>query len=469
MRKMAKGALLNHLLKDITVHFIGIGGIGMSGIAEVLLSQGVRVTGSDVAESLTTQRLRDLGVSISIGHKKENIGEASIIVHTSAIKQDNPELVEARLTNRPTMRRAEMLAELMKLKHGLAVGGTHGKTTTTSFLATILKESKLDPTYIIGGVVKNLNGHARVGEGQYLVAEADESDGSFLLLNPIMSLITNIDNDHLDHYGSEEALENAFTEFANKVPFYGLAVLNGSDVNVKKLIPKMKRPYITFGIKGNDDYFDYEADELSQTIDGVQYTLKIRGENFGQVKIQLPGRHNVLNSLGAIALAHSLGVDLSLIIKGVEKFEGVGRRFQKVYDDNDLIVIDDYGHHPTEISETIKTALSIKGQRRLVVFFEPHRYTRTKDCWDQFLHCFNGADELFLSPIYPASEKEIPGINSTALVEDINRLHPGLANDLPSTEEFKTCLKKFKGRSTLILCMGAGSIGKIVKEGLAAL
>jgi UDP-N-acetylmuramate--alanine ligase len=461
-----------HRFKDISVHFIGIGGIGMSGIAEVLLSHGLSVSGSDANSSATVEKLRSLGAKVYIGHKKENIENATVVVYSSAIKDENPEMVEARRLNRPIMKRAEMLAELMKLKLGIAVAGTHGKTTTTSILATILKEYGLDPTYIIGGVVKNLNGHASVGSGDYLVAEADESDGSFLLLNPILSVITNIDNDHLDHYGSEENLETAFIDFANSIPFYGTIALNCNDEKVRGILDRMKKPFVTFGINWspeNGSQFDYEASELEIMEGGISFRLSVQGENKGRCELGLPGHHNVLNALGAISLADRLGIEIEEIMAALPKFQGVGRRFQRVYDNKKLVVIDDYGHHPTEIVETIKTAKMIKGDKKLVVIFEPHRYSRTRDCWDQFLHCFNGADELILAPIYPASELEIAGITTDALVDDINRMHPGFAKMLSTITELKVTLQSLKDESAIVICMGAGTIGKTLHDSVESL
>lgn len=456
-------------LKDITVHFIGIGGIGMSGIAEVLLSHGLSVSGSDQSASATTEKLESLGAKVWIGHRASNLQDVTIVVHSSAVSADNPEMVEARRTNRPIMKRAEMLAELMKLKLGIAIAGTHGKTTTTSMLATILKECNMDPTYIIGGVVKNLNGHARLGLGDYLVAEADESDGSFLLLNPILSVITNIDNDHLDFYKSEEQLEEAFISFANKVPFYGTIAINGMDERIQKIIPKLKKPFITFGISDVENTYEYSARKIKNSTEGSEFDLVVGSKNTGRVKINLPGEHNILNALGAISIASEMGLPISDIIKALEKFEGVGRRFQVVYKKNDCTIVDDYGHHPTEIAETIRTAISLKEKRRLTIIFEPHRYTRTRDCWDQFLHCFNGADEVILAPVYPASEAEINGINSLTLKDSINRLHPGLVRTIDSISTLKNTLRPLCSESSLVICMGAGGIGRALKEAVEGL
>lgn len=451
---------------NILVHFVGIGGIGMSGIAQVLLSLGYQVSGSDVADSANVQKLKKLGAKVSIGHNEENGHDCTVMVYSSAIDDSNPEIQFAKKNNIPLMQRAEMLAELMRLKHGLAVAGTHGKTTTTSFLATILQESAFDPTYIIGGVVKNLDGHAKVGEGKYLVAEADESDGSFLLLSPIMSIITNIDNDHLDHYGSEQALEDAFLEFANSVPFYGHCFLNQDDMKIRKLIKDMRKPFMTFGTSKDDQGNppDYWAKNISHSELTCFFDLYIDGEKSMEMSVPLPGDHNVLNALGAIALTHQMGLDLNLIKESIQKFDGVGRRFQKLYDNKKMKVIDDYGHHPTEIRETVKTALSIADGQDVYVIFEPHRYTRTRDCWKDFLHCFNGVKKLYIAPIYAASEKELPGITSQALVGDINRLHPDLSVEIPDIYQMREVFKNYQNDKSYVLTMGAGSIGRVVRE-----
>ena len=447
---------------SIKLHFIGIGGIGMSGIAEVLLSLGYKVSGSDLSESVNVKRLKEKGAEVFLGHKIENAKDASVIVYSSAVKEDNPEMRYARDNEIPVMRRAEMLAELMRLKHGIAIGGTHGKTTTTSFLATILEESEYDPTYIIGGIVKNLDGHAKVGKGDYLVAEADESDGSFLLSSPIMSAVTNIDNDHLDHYGSEEKLIESFEKFVNKVPFYGLVALNAHDERLMEIKSRIKKPYLTFGL--GDEIktgLDVEARNLMIKDNESKFELYFQNEKKADVIIHLPGKHNVLNALGAITLAQNMGVSFELISKSISAFKGVGRRFQTLYKDKDIEIIDDYGHHPTEIAATLKTLKETRSCKTIAVF-EPHRYTRTRDCWNEFLHCFNHVDELYIGPIYPASEKPIPGIDSERLVSDINQLHPGFAHHLSSYDQLDEIIEKNKGAS--VATLGAGSIGRVIRE-----
>lgn len=312
----------------VRVHFIGIGGIGMSGIAEILLTLGYEVSGSDCSDSSTTHKLQSLGAKIFIGHTGTNVDDATVVIYSSAIKHSNPEIVSAKENNIPLMRRAEMLAELMRLKKGIAIAGTHGKTTTTSLLATILQESQYDPTYIIGGIVDNLNGHAKVGKGEFLIAEADESDGSFLMLNPIMSVITNIDNDHLDHYGSEEELHGAFVEFANRVPFYGLCSLNFHDEKTKKLIKKMRKPWVTFGISDIEEGADFEAKNIRYKGTTVRFDIYHKGEFGSEIVLAIPGEHNVLNALGAISIAYNMGLTFDEISTSIAKFNGVGRRFK---------------------------------------------------------------------------------------------------------------------------------------------
>lgn len=447
------------------VHFVGIGGIGMSGIAEILLSLGYGVTGSDLSASSVTEKLESLGAKIFIGHNESNITNQNVIVHTSAAKQDNPELLAAHKKNIPIMRRAEMLAELMRLKQGIAVAGTHGKTTTTSMLATILEESRYNPTYVIGGIVSNLGGHAKVGAGDFLVAEADESDGSFLLYQPYMSIITNIDDDHLDHYGSKEKLIEAFERFANKVPFYGVCAINVHDEVLKEIHTRMKKPAVTFGI--GDCGADYQAHDVKSADSGTSFDLIFRGEKLGSTKISLPGKHNVLNALGALAIAHQMGVKVEVMLHAISSFAGVGRRLEKLYQNKGFELIDDYGHHPTEVAATLGAVSDNRGTKPVVIF-EPHRYSRTKLCWDQFVSCFDSVDEVYLCPIYAASEAAIDGINSENLVSSINKRNSGRAHLLDGKEKLFQKLDELKNRDCIVLSLGAGSIGKNVREWVKA-
>ena len=458
--------------KNVKIHFVGIGGIGMSGIAEVLISLGYKVSGSDLSDSLIVEKLIKMGAEINIGHDAKNTKGATVVVYSSAIDKNNPEIKAALAGNIPLMRRAEMLAELMRLKHGLAVAGTHGKTTTTSFLATILHESEIDPTYIIGGAVQNLGGHAKVGKGNILVAEADESDGSFLLLNPIMSVITNIDHDHMDYYENEGNLVDSFIEFANKVPFYGLCALNIHDEKFKIIKKKMKRPWVTYGIaqKGKKQLADFHAKNVQYLKSGATYDLHYKGENVCKISISLPGKHNVLNSLAAIVIAYNMGISFEKIASSITKFEGIKRRFQILHSDDFVEIIDDYAHHPTEIAAILQSVKETRGDTNIVVVFEPHRFSRTKDCWERFFHCFNHADKLFLTPIYPASEKPIDGIVSQRLVNDINLLHPSFAHLIESTDKIGEAILneiKFQTKEKItVVVLGAGAIGRKVREWL---
>lgn len=451
-------ALENNYVK---IHFVGIGGIGMSGIAEVLLTSGYNVSGSDVSESPNVKKLKKLGAEVYIGHKEENLKNVTVVVYSSAVNDLNPEVARAKRESIPVIRRAEMLAELMRLKYGLAVAGTHGKTTTTSFLATILQECNLDPTYIIGGIVKNLDGHAKVGKGDFLVAEADESDGSFLLLTPVMSVITNIDNDHMDHYGTEENLFRAFAEFANKTPFYGVVALNAHDERLMQLKLEMKRPAVTFGI---DTPSDFTAKNIKLGHFNTFFDLYYKGEFKTQFEINLPGRHNILNCLGATALAFHLGLKFQNIAEAAKKLEGVGRRFQLLFKEEDFEVVDDYGHHPTEIASTLKIVKETRPDYKKIVIFEPHRFTRTRDCWNQFLHCFNDADELYFLPIYAASELPIDGITTDRLIEDINRLHPQFARKIENIDGLGSVIDSCKNPKTIVVTLGAGTIGKMARK-----
>jgi UDP-N-acetylmuramate--alanine ligase len=448
--------------KETVVHFVGIGGIGMSGIAEILLKMGFSVQGSDVSESYTTSNLVLLGAKIFYGHRAENIEGATLLVHSTAINKQNPELVAAKENNIPVMRRAEMLAELMRLKKGIAIAGTHGKTTTTSMLATILQESEFDPTYIIGGIVKNLKGHARVGKGEFLVAEADESDGTFLLLTPVVSLITNIDDDHLDHYGSEENLIAAFTEFANKIPFYGACFLCFENERVRELSKLLKKPWVSYGMEGSGA--SYEARNLAPKGVGISFDLYHEGKLQTHVDLEITGKHNVTNAVGAMAIAHYLGLEIERVAKAIGKFEGVGRRMQLLFSDKKLEIIDDYAHHPTEVEATLAAIKLSRPDKKLVVVFEPHRFTRTQLCWEKFLTAFQLADELYLLPIYPASEQPIEGIDSQNLKKDI--MARGLVSHVETVQstDFPHLVEKFKSSNCVLTTMGAGSIGKIVRN-----
>lgn len=449
-------------LKTTKLHFIGVGGIGMSGIAEVLLDLGYTVSGSDLNASAVTENLKKKGAEIFIGHKAGNVEGSTIIVYSSAIDPKNPEVIRARELEIPMIRRAEMLAELMRLKFGIAVAGSHGKTTTTSLIATIFQEAKLDATYIIGGIVNNLGGNARKGDGEFLIAEADESDGSFLLLNPIMSAVTNIDDDHLDHYGSREKIIEAFVEFVNKLPFYGRVAMNANDAASLNIKSKVKRPIVWYGIELDGDVADYVTREVKFSAGGTEFDLYYKGEKILRFKTNLMGNHNVSNTLAAISISHEAGLHWDVIQKGILSFQGVGRRLEKLYEKDSFVVIDDYGHHPTEIKATISTLRKIEN-RPLCVVFEPHRYSRTQNFWKEFQECFEGTDELYITPIYAASEHPVQGITSEALVEEMKKRGKKVYY-LSSLDEMKGLLRSKKDKSTVFVTLGAGAISKKVRE-----
>lgn len=433
----------------------------MSGIAEALCRMGYQVSGSDMKLSANTNKLSSMGVNVFEGHHSDHINDSQVVIKSSAIPDNNPEIVSAKEKNIPIMKRAEIIADLMRSKKGIAIAGTHGKTTTTSLTATILQHAKKDPTYFIGGIVKNLNGHARVGKGDILLAEADESDGTFLLLNPIVNVVTNIDDDHLDHYETSEKIDSAFHRFINNVPFYGKTVLNIDSERVVKALKKTRRPYSTYSLI--DSGATYYGKFVKNIEGGQQFELFFEGDSKGEFRTNLFGEHNLSNTLAAIAAAHEVGTGFDEIKKGLCEFQGVGRRFQILYKEKESLYIDDYAHHPTEIQITVKTARETYPNHRLVVFFEPHRFSRTKDQWQNYLHCFNGADEVNLLPIYAASEQPEPGIDSESLVKDINRIHPGLGKSL-GERDFETFAHQSFGLNTVVLCMGAGSIGRRLNE-----
>ncbi len=458
------------LAKNLRLHFIGIGGIGMSGIAEVLVDLGYHVSGSDLQNSTVTEHLQEKGAQIYLGHKADNVNDASLIVCSSAIDTKNPEIRRAQELNIPIIKRAEMLAELMRLKYGIAIAGSHGKTTTTSLVATIFKEAELDPTHIIGGIVHNLGGNAKKGDGQFLIAEADESDGSFLFLNPILSVVTNIDNDHLDHYGSEENIQAAFVEFVNKVPFYGRVVLNAQDSNTQKVKNKIKRPMLWFGVSNKSEdliEWEYGATNLVENPEGVQFDLYQRGEKVIRLTLTIPGLHNVKNALAAVAIAREVGIDFTVIESALKKFTGVGRRLEKLYKNNDFLVIDDYGHHPTEIAATLTTLKTVYPAHKLLVVFEPHRYTRTRQLWSDFKKSFECVDEVHIAPIYAASEAPIDGITSEKLVQEMKEEGRN-SKFLPSLDGMKELVIGNNDKKTILVTLGAGAISKkmraIIKE-----
>jgi UDP-N-acetylmuramate--alanine ligase len=443
------------------IHLVGIGGIGMSGIAEVLLTLGYSVSGSDTRLSTLTERLQDLGATIYEGHKAGNVLGAHVVVTSSAIKSDNPELVEAHRRKIPVIPRAEMLAELMRLKYGIAVGGAHGKTTTTSLVASILTAAHLDPTFVVGGKVNQAGTTARLGKGEYFVVEADESDRSFLLFAPVVAVVTTIDREHLDQYTSLADIQDAFTQFVNRVPFYGAAILCLDEPNVQAIIPNVKRPILTYGTSSQADLL-ISAIELRGL--ASEFRLSYRGEDLGNFHLpHSPGIHNVRNAAAAAAVALYLNVPVDLIRQGLANFGGVGRRFDVKGSVNDITVIDDYGHHPAEIKATLEAARGCKFNR-LLVLFQPHRYSRTQHLWEEFTRSFNQADVLVIMDVYAASEAPIPGVTSEALAAAIREAGHKNVHYIRSMQDSIGFLLNNARPGDAILTVGAGSVSRASNE-----
>lgn len=467
---------MKHILHQI--HFVGIGGAGMSGIAEVLLNLGYKVSGSDIAESSTTKRLRECGAEIYIGHDAKNVTSAEAVVISTAVTGDNPEVLAARAARIPIVPRAVMLGELMRLKQGIAIAGTHGKTTTTSLLASVLAEGGLDPTFVIGGKLNSAGANARLGTGDFIVAEADESDASFLNLLPVIEVITNIDADHMDTYQHDMSkLKQAFVQFTQRMPFYGVAVLCVDDQNVRDILPFVSQPMLRYGLSEDADVraIEVQADGSQMHFVALRHTVRRHGEKPDALKVtlNLPGLHNVRNALAAIAIATELGVSDDAIIKALKEFRGVGRRFQK-YGEVTLpqggtcTVIDDYGHHPVEMAATLAATRGAFPGRRLLLAFQPHRFTRTRDCFGDFVKVLQGVDALALTEVYPAGEARIPGADGESLIKalgkakDANRLLDINAtqfvkdvNDLPDL------VLSMARDGDVVITMGAGSISAV--------
>ena len=397
------------------VHFIGVGGIGMSGLAEILRTLEFDVSGSDLREGENTRNLQRLGVRIDVGHRAEHVRGADVVVYTSAASADNPELVEARLQGIPAIARAEMLAELMRVKYAIAIAGSHGKTTTTSLVATILRAAGFDPTVVVGGRMAALGSNARLGAGDLLIAEADESDGSFLRLTPTIAVVTNIDPEHLDFYKTHQAIKEAFLQFLEKVPFYGLSVLCLDHPHVQDLLPRVQRRHVTYGLSSQAAYSARNIQYKGLSTSFVAYR---RGEPLGEFTVRMPGQHNVLNTLSAIAVADELEVPLDVMKESLATFHGVARRFSIVDEVGGVTLVDDYGHHPAEIEATLAAARNAF-DKRILVAFQPHRYTRTESLWEDFTRSFNKADVVLLCDIYAAGENPIPGISSALLAKAI--------------------------------------------------
>ena len=447
------------------IHFVGIGGIGMSGIAEVLLNLGYKVSGSDMKESDTTERLRKLGGEIAIGHRAENITSPHVVVISSAVKNDNVEVVSAREKQVPVIPRAEMLAELMRLKYGVAIAGAHGKTTTTSMVATVLAAGGIDPTVVIGGKLNSLGTNAKLGQGEFLVAEADESDGSFLKLSPTIAVVTNIDAEHLDYYKDIDEIKAAFLTFINKVPFYGVSVLCLDQPHIQALIPFLEKRYLTYGMSTQADY---QARDISLRPLGSTFKVLHHNQDLGSFELAVPGAHNIANSLAAIAVARELDVDLEIIRKALKEFSGVQRRFQIKGEAQGILIVDDYGHHPTEVKATLAAAATGM-ERRVVVLFQPHRYTRTQHLLEEFFTAFNQADKLIVMDIYAAGEKPIPGVTGQALYEGIKKHGHKDVSFIPEREKIVDHLATALKKGDLLITLGAGDVWKLGEQVLEKL
>jgi UDP-N-acetylmuramate--alanine ligase len=446
------------LQKKHKIHFVGIGGIGMSGIAEVLLNLGYAVTGSDLLESDATRRLRSLGARVFVGHEEANLaGDPSVVVISTAVKYSNPEVLEARRRHIPVIPRAEMLSELMRMKYGIAVAGSHGKTTTTSMIAAVLSAAGLDPTMVIGGRVRMFGTNAKMGQGEILVAEADESDGSFLFLSPIIAVVTNVDKEHMDFHQTMERLHESFLAFINKIPFYGLAVLCIDDTAVRGLAPKVRKRFATYGLSPEADF---SAEDLNFTAAGVECGVTHKGKLLGKLRLHLPGRHSATNALAAVAVAHELEIPFGQVTEALGAFTGIHRRFEVKGEPGGILVIDDYGHHPTEIRATIG-AIRDSWKRPLTVIFQPHRFTRTKDLFDEFLTAFEGADRLVLTEIYPAGEDPVPGATGEALYQAIKRKGHLDVEFIPDKSEIAARLAGELKSGDVALTLGAGDIYKV--------
>lgn len=440
-------------LKNSKFHFVGVGGIGMCGLAELLHNMGAVVTGSDLSENSNTLRLKKIGVKIFFGHKAEQVGDSDVVVYSSAINQANPEIAEARAKRIPLIPRAEALSEIMRLKRGIAVAGTHGKTTTTSLISSIFLQTKLSPTIFVGGRFELIDSTALLGQGDWLIAEADESDGSFHKLSPEISVITNIDSDHLDHFKTFENLQKSFYDFALRIPFYGSIVVCGDDPIISQIFQNFPKRIYTYGFNDTNDY----------KIQGEKgnYTLFHQGKKLGSFSLNIPGRHNALNSCAAIVVALNAGISFEDCVKGLQAYKGVDRRFQFKGEKKNIKVYDDYGHHPTEVTATLAAFREKFPDNRIVVYFQPHRYSRTQSCWHEFTQCFAQCDQLFITDIYPAGENPIEGIHSEKLIQEIK--HNG-KNYLKKSPEMSTQILAQLKSGDVFVTLGAGDGWKLGLE-----
>jgi UDP-N-acetylmuramate--alanine ligase len=445
-----------------TIHFVGIGGIGMSGIAEVMHQLGYKVQGSDAAEGYVVEKLKKAGIPVTIGHSPQNLGDAAVVVCSTAIRDSNPEVQAAAERRLPRVRRAEMLAELMRMQKTVAVAGTHGKTTTTSMVATLLDSGGLDPTVINGGIINRYGSNARLGKSDWWVIEADESDGSFLRLDGTIAVVTNIDPEHLEHYGSFDRVKDAFVEFVENVPFYGLAVLCVDHPEVQNIIGRIRdRRIVTYGFSA---LADVRADNVTAIAGGSRFDaliLEREGERrtIEAIEVPIPGRHNVQNALAAIAVALELGISDQAIVAGFERFEGVKRRFTKVGEISGATIIDDYGHHPTEIRAVLAAARE-GAEGRVIAVMQPHRYTRLQSLMDEFQNAFNDADVVFVTPVYAAGEEPIEGVDAHALVEGLRAHGHRMVRSVETLQELCEALRDLAAEGDMVICLGAGDITK---------
>ncbi len=439
-------------LQKHTYHFIGVGGIGMCGLAEVLCRLGAKVSGSDLHPNSNTERLKQLGVKVFIGHQESNVEKCDVVVYSSAVSTDNPEMLAAKKNHIPVIRRAEALAEIMRFKRGIALAGTHGKTTTTSMVSSIFLEAKQDPTIVVGGRFSLIESTAFLGQGEWVIAESDESDGSFESLTPEFSVVTNIDTDHMDYYKSLANLESAFQRFISKIPFYGAAIICGDDPSLKKISQNFEKRILTYGFDTNNDY----------VLAGENGTYRVKstdGKSF-EFSLKFPGRHNALNALAAIIVSYEAGIDLATAIKGIEKFSGVDRRFQLKGEAKGISIYDDYGHHPTEIKATLQGFAEKFPNRFLRVVFQPHRYSRTHLCWPEFLNCFALANEVVITDIYAAGEQPIAGVTSQKLASEIRGPHC----EYIQKENLKHHLLHKMQSGDVLITLGAGDITRLGPE-----
>ena len=448
------------------IHFVGVGGIGMSGIAEVLHNLGFAVSGSDLADSEITRRLAQLGVDYRAGHQAENVTHADVVVVSSAVTAENVEVVAAKERKIPVIPRAEMLAELMRMKYGVAVAGSHGKTTTTSLIATVLAKGGLDPTLVIGGRLNSLGGNAKLGQGEFLVAEADESDGSFLKLTPMVAVVTTIDREHLDFYKNLAEIQTAFSQFLNKVPFYGFCVVCADEPNIRAILPCLTKKVFTYGLQGD---VDYSAREVQSQGFGSAFVATAYGRILGSVVLNIPGLHNIHNALAAIATGMELDIPFACIQEALHDFSGIHRRFEVKGEARGVTVVDDYGHHPTEIEATLRTARLVWPDRRLMVIFQPHRYTRTQALWQEFCLPLLSADVLLVTEVYGAGEPPIAGVSGALICQGVRALGHAEALFLPHREDLAAEMLRHVRAGDVVLTLGAGDVWQVGEQVLKAL